>query len=361
MKIYLINPPSKFLINPMIYPSYSLMLVASHYRSELGYEVEIVDLNCHDIWENKLKTINADLFGITCTSPNVPIVKKIIDYLHDFNKKVIIGGAHPRYTNDNLNADFVCKDKIGLGLLPARDLIDQSKYTNTVVYTSFGCHFSCNFCVQEKYWEYTLPLLKQDLEYVIDHGAKYIVFGDDNINLNTNRLYKILDLVDKYDIQFRLNMDSRNITMPMLDSAKWSGCDEISIGIESGSQTILDNMNKKTTVINNIEAIQMIKNSGIKCKIYLIVNFPGETEQTIDETISFLDKTKPDKVLLSQFAPLPGSDTYNHPDKYGITWMSPNWSDYYLAGKEFHSCFETKKLPKEKQQEFYNKVKGCIK
>ncbi len=355
-KMILIQPSSPYLINQMAYPPYGLMIVASHYRT-LGYDVEIFDtsnLRMYQIPE-------ASMYGITVVTPNVPIVNQIITGIKQFypDKPIIVGGSHITYTNEYNDLERV-KGKIGLGLLPARDLIDQSKYTNTVVYTSFGCHFNCAFCVREKYWKYSLSLIKQDLEYVINHGSKYIIFGDDNINLNTNRLYEILDLVDKYDIQFRLNMDSRNITERMLNTAKQSGCDEISIGIESGSQQILDTMNKYTNINQNIEAIQMIKNSGIKCKIYLIINFPGETEQTIDETISFLDKTKPDKVLISQFAPLPGSDTYNHPDKYGITWMSPNWSDYYLAGKEFHSCFETDYLTLEKQKQFYTKLKSYI-
>jgi radical SAM superfamily enzyme YgiQ (UPF0313 family) len=155
-------------------------------------------------------------------------------------------------------------------------------------------------------------------------------------------------------------MDSRNIREDMLKVAKDSGCKEISIGIESGSQKMLTLMNKHISVTTNTLAVQMIKNSGMKCRIYLIVNFPGETEGTIDETIKFLNDTKPDSVLISQFAPLPGSDTYNNPEKYSITYMSKDWSDYVLAGKGFKSSFETNDLPISKQEKFWNTLKEYI-
>ena len=87
-----------------------------------------------------------------------------------------------------------------------------------------------------------------------------------------------------------------------------------------------------------------------------MVNFPGETEETVVDTIKFVERTKPDSVFVSSFVPLPGSDTYANPLKYGIIWMSNRWEDYYTVGisRSFGHCFGTKELTFNKQIKLHN-------
>jgi p-methyltransferase len=115
-------------------------------------------------------------------------------------------------------------------------------------------------------------------------------------------------------------------------------------------------MNKVATVKKNTESIRIVKEHGIEVKTYFMVNFPGETEQTVQDTLDFAEKTKPDKWLLSSFAPLPGSDVWDHPEHYGITSVSRNWTDYYLVGKGgiFQPSFETMYLTHQKQVELHD-------
>ena len=117
-------------------------------------------------------------------------------------------------------------------------------------------------------------------------------------------------------------------------------------------------MNKQTTVESNRKAIQVAKENGVRTKAYLIVNFPGEAEETVDKTLRFLEGTKPEKWLLSSFAPLPGSAAFQNPSKLGITWISPRWEDYYLVGKNggFQPCFTTKELTFEKQVTLHRRM-----
>jgi hypothetical protein len=79
--------------------------------------------------------------------------------------------------------------------------------------------------------------------------------------------------------------------------------------------------------------------------------------------LEFARQAKPDHWLLSSFAPLPGSDTFQNPMKYGITWVSPRWEDYYLVGKEgkFSPCFTTKDLSFEKQIELHRRMFNSLK
>ena len=108
---------------------------------------------------------------------------------------------------------------------------------------------------------------------------------------------------------------------------------------------------------------RLTQKSGMEAKAYFMVNFPGETEESVQETLQFAKRARPDKWLLSAFAPLPGSYVFNHPEKFGITHMSENWGDYYLVGKDgkFHPCFTTKYLTFEKQMELHDMMYNGLK
>jgi len=246
---------------------------------------------------------------------------------------------------------------------PARHLIDWRKYAPggssgaAVIYTSRGCPYNCAFCSKTgaSYRQFPIERVVEEVVDGIDNGVQYFVFGDDNIGIHPRRLRNLLHSLKSFNIYFRLNMDSRNVRKDILELAYDAGCNEISYGIESGSQTMLDAMNKRNTVENNSRAIILTQDSGIVAKAYLVVNFPGETRETIDETITFINDTHPDKCFLSAFVPLPGSAVFKEPRKYGITWMSDAWDDYFLVGRDgsFRPCFTTEHLTFDRQQEYH--------
>ena len=97
-------------------------------------------------------------------------------------------------------------------------------------------------------------------------------------------------------------------------------CIELKFGLESGSDTILKNMNKKNTVADAQRALDLCEFYGIKAKLFLIHGFPGENYETTIETINFLKKNqnKINRVSLFSWTPLPGSYVYNNPDIYGL-------------------------------------------
>ena len=116
----------------------------------------------------------------------------------------------------------------------------------------------------------------------------------------------------------------------------------------------------------NEETIKVAKKAGIKTKAYLVVNFPGETPHTIKETIEFVERSKPDKTLVSNFVPLPGSYVYDHPSEFNIDWMNVDWDEYYLIGKGKGSpyCFTTKELTIRQQntnrEQLMDGLKGFV-
>ena len=81
---------------------------------------------------------------------------------------------------------------------------------------------------------------------------------------------------------------------------------------------MLKAMNKRSTVDKYIKAIKMCRDAGIKSCAYILFGFPGENEESVEETIDFLDRARPDKSRLSEFVPFPGCDVGNNPRKYNV-------------------------------------------
>ena len=97
-----------------------------------------------------------------------------------------------------------------------------------------------------------------------------------------------------------------------------SGCEEISFGIESGDQGVLNILNKGITVRQSIKAVQEAKKGGIPfIRALLMMGTPGETFSTLSENIEWVEKARPDMVSLKMFVPYPDTKVYNDPEKYG--------------------------------------------
>lgn len=403
MKVSLINPPSPYLANDAAYPPSGLMYLAAALEQQ-GHAVEIIDLTGGVDWQKKVLDLEADIFGITCVTPNFKIVQNIAQALpHD--RPVILGGAHPTFlpedTLNNIRCNAIVKGESEIiirqimcdldagnlkkiyegGLVPveaipkpSRHLVNLHRYhpageATTPVYSSRGCPFDCFFCSKvtgRTYRAFPIARVMEEIRDVVGLGFKHVVFGDDDIAIHGARLKELLLALKPFKINFRLNQDASTVDKDVILAALDSGCTEISYGIESGSPKMLKLMNKKASVEDNKRAIEITRQLGIKAKAYFLVNFPGETEQTVEETLRFAEEARPDKWLLSAFAPLPGSPTFARHEKFGITWMSPNWEDYYIVGKDgtFRPCFKTDYLSFEKQihlhDTLYNGLKNIL-
>lgn len=163
------------------------------------------------------------------------------------------------------------------------------------VQASIGCPFNCEFCnfVKDKKYTFIKPLdqVIKELKAISDRGIKYIRFVDDNFRLGKNDLNNVSKrfIKEELDIHWMSFIRASTLEKTDLDLLKKSGCVETQMGIESADETVLKNMNKHAEPQMYERVIRNLLNAGINCSCCFIVGFPGETHQTLRNTINFID------------------------------------------------------------------------
>jgi radical SAM superfamily enzyme YgiQ (UPF0313 family) len=128
-----------------------------------------------------------------------------------------------------------------------------------------------------------------------------------------------------------------------------SGCIGVGIGVESGSPTILKNINKGETIETIGQAIKMLKGEGVKVRGFFILGLPGETAETIAETDRFLATSGLDDIDCKIYQPYPGSPIYEHKETYDIQWgeVAPENTFYKGRPGEYYGSVSTSSLTTE--------------
>lgn len=377
ISVCLINPPQLNSLDDRLDAPLGLMYVASSLR-EMDIKVRIVDLSSQacEKWENLIGY--ADIYGIGIYTCNYYVSKEIKKTCKKINSKsvLIAGGAHPTALPEETLSDFdvVIRGEADLSIkkfitdfqrsnykkiydfeppqnldnlpIPARDLVDIHSYhriidgeSATSLISSRGCSYRCAFC--------NSPMTFRNVKYrsnkaVIDeikliieqYGISHFIFYDDVFALNRERLYPLLKDIKKLHIAFRCNGRADYNNYEDFLRLKDAGCVTIAFGAETGDQALLDRINKRCTVEQNLRAVKDAKRAGLITKIYLIVGIPGENKDTIEKTKEFISEADPDEYTLFTMIPLPGSDVWNDRDRYGIKFITKDYNEFYnIAGQ----------------------------
>ncbi len=184
------------------------------------------------------------------------------------------------------------------------------------VITTRGCPFNCNFCYHmfgRSKIRYRSPEnVVEEIEMLIrDYDIDFISFLDENFTASKERVYRFAELIKAKNIKIPWGTSSRvhNVDRELLQVMKDSGCVYLSYGVESGSQEMLAKMNKKATVEQAKRAIELTREVGITAVATFIFGYPGETRQTIRETVKFCQDINMKKGFF--FAtPYPGTPLY---------------------------------------------------
>jgi len=206
------------------------------------------------------------------------------------------------------------------------------------VLTSRGCPYPCMFCCAHAAWGTKKPRLRS-VENVIEelkilhrhYQQKFFIFWDDLFTYDRKRAIHLCRRIieENLKISWLCLVRINTLDAELLEIMKEAGCIEIQIGIESGSNRILKLIKKSLTIEMIKSAVPLIKNSGIKWRIFLMIGFPTETEKEIAETIGLVDELNPDFVDLGIFAPYPGTPIHEELKAQGLLGDSFMKSDMY--------------------------------
>jgi anaerobic magnesium-protoporphyrin IX monomethyl ester cyclase len=247
-------------------------------------------------------------------------------------------------------------------------------YFSMNLVTTRGCPFHCNWCAKPIYGqvynshsaEYIAKQMKMLKEkYAPDH----IWFCDDIFGLRPGWVTKFDEAVNSENAKIPFKCLSRADLLLIEDNISHlasAGCESVWMGAESGSQKILDAMDKGTTVEQIYQSSHLLKKHGIKSCFFLQFGYTGETKSEIDKTIKMVKDLMPDDIGISVSYPLPGTKFYER--VRGQMKDKHNWeiSDdfemmfdgeystafYRVLHKRVHKEYRTRQLLKEPGKRF---------
>ena len=182
--------------------------------------------------------------------------------------------------------------------------------------TSRGCPGTCAFCYTKNMWGYrwtsrSAEKVVEEIQLVrkLDPRIGAIIFDDDLFAGDPKRIISFCDrlLAEGIDIKWNCEIRAKDITRDLLKKMKSAGCEELLLGVESGSQRILDKLCKGVKVETIMEAFEMAHQEGVKAIAMLMIGLPGETMEDFKATDEMLRKIKADGFYFSLFIPSPGT------------------------------------------------------
>ncbi|MEM2703022.1 MAG: radical SAM protein [Candidatus Bathyarchaeia archaeon] len=226
--------------------------------------------------------------------------------------------------------------------------------------TSRGCVHQCEFCLEvrlhgQKYRARSPKNVVDELEFFHKtYGAEYFTFVDVTFTLDQARTKKICDEIIRRKLNINWSCETRidMVTKELLQKMRKAGCVSISYGVESGSQQILNAMNKKISLEQTVKVFKWTKEAGIKPLAMAVLGFPGETKETALETIKFVERLTPDYMGCYTIAtPYPGTPLYNYVKEKG--WLKITDFDKY---DEATPTFDTPTLSMEELKEIFENI-----
>jgi len=206
--------------------------------------------------------------------------------------------------------------------LPAHDLIDLDKYTVVLandakvasIQTSRGCPSKCTFCdIRLTRYRYrSAENILTEINQLKARGISEFFIIDDTFTINRKRVFELCNLlIDKnVNIKFKISSRIDRVDLEMLTILKKAGCYRIHYGVETGSQRLLDYLEKEITLDQIKNAVNDTKKAGIEIFAYMMVGIPTETEDDINKSIDLVAELRPDHVNYSICTPFPKTVLY---------------------------------------------------
>lgn len=209
---------------------------------------------------------------------------------------------------------------------PARDLFPNKDYVKywrrrfkpakTSIITTRGCPFDCDFCSHAvfgvSYRERSAENVVDEIEEALKLGYSSIFFVDDCFTLNKERVERICSGILERGLKFEWECLSRvdNVTLELVTKMKQAGCARMFFGIESGNEEMLKIIGKRFTLGQARKTVETASAAGIKTGAFFILGYPGETDETLLDTIEFSTSLPLDYLSFTMPYPIPGTGLY---------------------------------------------------
>lgn len=317
----------------------------------------------------EFKSSNFDLIGITVLSPVYYEVIDIVNQIKSHNQNTLICLGGPYVTTileeifDELNVEFAVygegeitfselisylkKEKDiseidGLmyrsekGIIrnkprkqiqnldtisfPAYDLFKMKRYPMHRITTTRGCPYRCVFCNSSSIWDWkwrkrSVDNIIEEIQFLVKHYGKKVFFFNDNtfnVDLDRVRLFCNRIIENKIKILWSTPIKVEIITLEIAELMKLAGCYNVGIGIESANNVILQNIRKNTTIEQIEKGISIFKKAGIEVLGQFVIGSPGETIETVKESISFAKNCNLDFVMFYSVLPFKGTEQWDY-------------------------------------------------
>jgi anaerobic magnesium-protoporphyrin IX monomethyl ester cyclase len=374
-----------------------------------GHHVKVLNLSAFP-WskvESIVAALDADVFGMSCWTANRRGVRLVGDLIKQKqpNAHVVIGGPHatplgPELLRHYTSVDTVCvgeSDRTFLEIVdrvskkestkgiagtvyrdgdkiveaPERkniadldDLACPHHYFDThILMTSRGCPWACTFCGAETSWG--RGFRANSIDYVLDAmesvskrlPVKMIQIKDDTFTTNKKRVLALCKQMQQRNMGFFWSCDTRVdlLSDELLREMRLAGCQRLSLGVESGSQRILDLIDKKITPDEILASTVLAKKYGIKVRYYMMLGNRGDTKESFHETLAFLERAAPHEYVFSCLSIYPGTRDFHDAEKAG--WLN---REVYFTGdfQELKTPFDASEDDMRVMNEWFYKNSG---
>jgi len=202
-----------------------------------------------------------------------------------------------------------------LGKLP----VPAKYFKYSMISTARGCPFNCNFCNSPQVWGRKVRY--RPVEHVLEeitllrdkHGVEKLNFKDETFTMHRKRIVELCKAMVDAKLNIQWTCDTR-VDCLGDEQLYWmckAGCGYISLGVESGSERMLSQIDKTTSLDKIRKATALARKYGLLVRYYMMVNLPGETDQDRQDSIDIIEEGKPHYVFASELSILPGTELYN--------------------------------------------------
>lgn len=240
------------------------------------------------------------------------------------------------------------------GMLP----VDLYAYGGNVLASRGGCPFSCAFCAVNNIWKgrrrFRSPgNVTDEISQVLRmYGLREINFADDTFTLDRRRTLALCEALKAIPVPYPWSWTCGTrvdlVDEELLGVMREAGCSAIQLGVETGSQDLMDAMGKRITLEQVRTAVALAKGAGLGVLCSFMFPQPDDTEETIREQIRFMKELNlmGAKLSMACTTPYPGTYYYDHASDLGINILADNWDDFDAK----HLVIETRHLSQERLQ-----------